>query len=322
MGRHGGAILRARADPEAQRRAGATHGLRGPAPFARVTLTVTAGSRSRARGTSIAGWPFVTTLRAMPVRDYASKTLISVRPETSLVAVQEVLLEFDISAVPVIDECGELKGILTTTDLLREAKIEVSAPGEVMRITPPARTARDLMRRDVITVDESAPLGEAATAMASHRIHRVVVTRNGAPVSVLSTRDAMRAVLFHRVDLPLSRVMTTPVETIAEGDTIRMAIQRLADVNVRGLVVVDGTWPIGVFTHTEAMHAHALPSMFLDTPVERVMSYETICLDVETPLYRVAGHATHMKIRRVLAVHDRQVRGIVSGFDLVRVIAM
>lgn len=264
----------------------------------------------------------MTTLSTTAVRDYASKTLISVRPETSLVAVHDVLLEFDISAVPVIDECGELKGIVSTTDLIREANIEVSAPGALARITPPARSARDLMRREVITVDECAPLGDAAAAMMQHRIHRVVVTRDGAPVSVLSTRDVMRAMLFHRVDLPLSRIMTTPVETIVAGDTIRMAIQRLAEVNIRGLVVVDGTWPIGVFTHTEAMHAHALPSMFLETPVERVMSYETICLDVDTPLYRVAGHATHMKVRRVLAVHDREVRGIVSGFDLVRAVAM
>jgi CBS domain-containing protein len=87
-------------------------------------------------------------------------------------------------------------------------------------------------------------------------------------------------------------------------------------------VVVDGAWPIGVFTHTEAMQANALPGMFLDTPVERVMSYETICLDIDTPLYRVAGHAIHMGVRRILAVHDRELRGIVSGFDLVRVMAM
>jgi len=117
-------------------------------------------------------------------------------------------------------------------------------------------------------------------------------------------------------------VMTSPVETIEQGETIRTAIERLADADVRGLVVVDGSWPIGVFTHTEAMQARALPSMFLDTPVERVMSYETICLDVSTPVYRVAGHALQMRVRRILGVHARELRGIVSGFDLARVLTM
>lgn len=264
----------------------------------------------------------MTTLWTTPVREYASKTLISVRPETPLTDVYDLLLERDISAVAVVEECGDLKGILSTTDILREARLDVSAPGGLARITPPPRTARDMMRRDVITVDEDSPLGDAAVEMVKYRIHRLVVTRKGAPVGVLSTRDAMRAVLFHRIETPLDRVMTTPVDTIDQGDTIRTAIRHLADANVRGLVVVDGKWPIGVFTHTEAIHTRALPPMFLDSPVERVMSYETICLDVKTPLYRVAAHAIQMRVRRILAVHHREVRGIVSGFDLVRVMTM
>jgi len=256
------------------------------------------------------------------VRDYASKTLISVRPDAPLAEVYDVLLDRDISAVAVVDEAGELHGILSSTDLLREARIEMLAPGEFARVTPPPRAARDLMRRDVITIAEDAPLQAAASAMVSHRIHRVVVTRGKVPIGVLSTRDAMRAVLQHRIKTPLERLMSTPVQTIDEGDTIRMAIERLDDANVRGLVVVEGNWPIGVFTHTEALHARALPPMFLDSPVEQVMSYETICLDVKTPIYRVAGHAMSMHVRRILAVHDRELRGIVSGFDLVRALAM
>lgn len=264
----------------------------------------------------------MTTLWAMPVREYASDTLVSVRPETPLAEVHELLLARDISALPVVGDGGKLEGILSTTDLLREARIELSGPGAVARITPPPRVARDLMRRNVVTVDHEAPLGDAAGEMVKHRIHRVVVTRDGAPVGVLSTRDAMRAVLQKRIESPLERVMSSLVETVEEGDTIRTAIQRLDDANVHGLVVVDGRWPVGVFTHTEAIHARALPSMFLDSPVERVMSYETICLDTSTPLYRVAGHAIQMGVRRILAVHRRELRGIVTGFDLVRVMTL
>ncbi len=264
----------------------------------------------------------MTTLWATPVREYASNKLISVRPETPLAEVHALLLEHDFSAVPVVDEKGELHGILSTTDLLREARLEISAPGELVRVTPPPRLARDLMKRNVITVDEAAPLSDAAGEIIKHRIHRVVVTRSGKPVGVFSTRDAMRAVRHARIESPLERIMTVQVETIDEGDTIRTAIERLDDANVRGLVVVDGSWPVGVFTHTEAIQARALPPVFLDSPVERVMSYETICLDVQTPLYRVAGHAIQMKVRRILAVHNRELRGIVSGFDLVRAMTL
>ena len=262
------------------------------------------------------------TRSATPVREYASRSLICVSLGTPLSQVHDLLLRHDISAVPVVGKAGSLMGILSTTDLLREARIDIATPGQLARITPPARTAGDLMRRDVITVDGDEPLRDAARKMMKHRIHRVVVTCRGAPVGVLSTRDALRAVFDNRIATPLEAVMSTPVMTIDEGATIRTAIEELDDANVRGLVVVDGTWPIGVFTHTEAIKARALPPMFLETPVERVMSYETICLDVRTPLYRVAGHAIEMRVRRILAVHARELRGVVSGFDLVRVMTM
>jgi CBS domain-containing protein len=263
-----------------------------------------------------------TPLWTTPVREYASRAVISVKPDTPLSEVQEIFEERNISAVPVIDGDGALAGILSTTDLLREARIELSEPRAVARITPPPHLARDLMRPKVITVEEDAPLRDAAVLMVKHHIHRVVVTRNGAVVGILSTRDAMRAVLFHHVDTLLERVMTSPVETIERQDTIREAIERLDDANVHGMVVVDGHWPIGVFTHFEALHARALPADYLDTPVEHVMSYETICLDTKTPLFRVAGYAIHMQVRRILAVEKRQLRGIVSGFDLVRVMTL
>ena len=129
----------------------------------------------------------------MPVREYASKTLISVLPGTRLAEVDELLLHHDISAVPVVDAEGALQGILSTTDVLREARIDISAPGEVARITPPPRTARDLMRRDVITVDEGAPLREAASKMVEHRIHRVVVTPRSF-ANLLSKVDQQRSI--------------------------------------------------------------------------------------------------------------------------------
>ena len=48
-------------------------------------------------------------------------------------------------------------------------------------------------------------------------------------------------------------------------------------------------------------------------------SYETICLDESTPLYRAAGHAVQMGIRRIFALKGDTISGIVTGFDLVAV---
>lgn len=254
-----------------------------------------------------------------PVREYASKPIISVLPDTPLADVQHALSARDISAVLVVDEEGAVVGVLSSTDLMREARIEIAAPGEVARITPPPQRARDLMRTPVVTVDEDAPLHEAARKMVEHRIHRVFVTSADRAVGVLSTRDAMRAIRAARVETPLERVMTSPVMTIDSNESIRNAVTQLDDLQVHGLVVVEGSWPIGVFTHTEAIQARALPPAGLDAPVERVMSCETICFETSTPIHRVVGHAIAMRVRRILAVEHRDLRGVVTGFDLLRV---
>ena len=236
-------------------------------------------------------------LFSTPVREYMSKTLVAVRPGASLHEVLDTLRARDVSSVAVTDEDGTLRGIVSMTDLLKVAQIEHASTRELPRITPPGRVAADIMKTEVVTVDEAESVA----------------------VAVFSTRDMMRVVLFHHIETPLSEIMTTPVETIDVGASIDEAIARLHETNLRGLVVVDGAFPVGVFTQTEALTSRALPEAVRRMPVEEVMSYETISLDVRTPLYRVAGQAVASRARRVLAVDLGQLQGIVTGFDLAKI---
>jgi CBS domain-containing protein len=94
--------------------------------------------------------------------EFASFSLVSALPETALSDVYDLMLERNVSALPVIDREGTLRGIVSTTDLLHEARIDVASPGARARIKAPPRTAADLMHGGVITVDEGAPLLDAA----------------------------------------------------------------------------------------------------------------------------------------------------------------
>ena len=247
------------------------------------------------------------------MRDYMSKGLFVARMATPLPEVRRLLEERDISAVPVLDEAGKLRGIVSMTDLLHGPRGE-GAP-DAMPV------ASDILEPDVVSIDEGERMSTAAARMIDKQIHRLVVLRQGAPVAVLSTRDAARAVLAARIETPLRERMTAPVQTIDLGVPIDSAILFLAAAGVRGLVVTDGRSPVGVFTQLEAVKARGLSADLRRMPVEEVMSYETICLDVSTPLFRVAGHMVQMRVRRVLAVEHRELKGILSGFDLLSTIA-
>jgi CBS domain-containing protein len=256
---------------------------------------------------------------AAPVREFMSRDLVSVRLDTALIDVQRILGLHEISAVPVVDEQGALRGILSTKDLLRNGRLEMTAPENGVTAPPLRRQAADLMRTAVLTIDERASIGSAGAEMVRHRVHRLIVVRDGRPCAVVSTRDAMQAIALAKLQTPLAEVMTREVQSIDLGLPVDQAVQRLDDADVRGLVVVDGAWPVGVFTHTEALRALALPPSMRTIPVEDMMSYETICLEVSTPLYRVANQVRELRVRRILAVDQRSVRGIATGFDLLRV---
>jgi CBS domain-containing protein len=262
----------------------------------------------------------MSTPAASPVSEQMTAAVVSVTEETSLEEIVKTLRKFDISCVLVTTAAGAPSGIISLTDLARVSKLEGGGHGP-LRIMPPDRRAKEVMKSPIVSVDADADVSEAASIMLEHRVHRVFVRRGEKIVGVFSTRDALRVVLFRRVDTPLREVMTSPVETIGIGDVIDDAVAKLESTNMRGLVVVDGKSPVGVFTQMEAIRARALSPELRLRPVEEIMSYETINLDEDTPLYRAAGHAIATKVRRILAVDGRKLVGIVTGYDLAHVLA-
>jgi CBS domain-containing protein len=246
----------------------------------------------------------MSTARTTPplVRDRMISPAISCAPETNLEEIVALLEQRRISAVPIVEAEG-MVGVVSTTDI-------------VARSAAPAK-ARDIMTTFVVTASPEEPLADAARRLVAARVHRLFVVDEDRLVGVLSVRDLLSDVKASRLTMPIGSAMTTPVETIEVGDSIEHAVSVLQKASVHGLVVVDGNSPVGVFTHAEAIAARRLPPSFRRGTVEDLMSYETICLDVDTPVYRAAAYAMAMDVRRILAVHRRDLAGILSAIDLV-----
>jgi CBS domain-containing protein len=215
-----------------------------------------------------------------------------------------------ISATPVLS--GErLAGVVSTTDVVRFLSDGAGGTG----------TVGSIMTAPAFTAPPDEPLEDAAWRLARARFHRLVVTSGELPIGVLSACDVLEAVRERRIQACIGTVMTRPVETVDVGDTIEAATRKLATTNVHGIVVVDGESPVGVYTHREAIAARRLPPTLRLRPVEDVMSQETICLDVETPIYRAAGYGISMNVRRLLVVQGHRLVGIVTALDLVGALA-
>jgi CBS domain-containing protein len=246
------------------------------------------------------------------VRDCMTSPATTESSDSSTLRLLDLLERRKISAVPIVDK-GRLVGIVSTTDLVRD----LAAHGA----NESARTAADCMRHPVVTAAPDEPIEAAAERMVSARVHRLVVTERDEVVGILSTRDILGEVFKFRPQALLGQLMTSPVETIDIDASVDNAVSRLVEANVHGLVVVDVDTPVGVFTHAEALASRRLPPVLRARPVEEVMSYETICLEIKTPVFRAVAHAIQMNVRRLLVVDHRRLVGILSCLDLVAVLS-
>jgi len=253
-----------------------------------------------------------------PAREYMSSPVAALTGGAELLEAERLLDARNVSALAVVGDRGQLVGVLSRTDLIHVGRQRASMASDTALLTLPHLHVRQRMVSPAVTVSPGTPLRQAAALLCDHRIHRVFVVEEERPVGVLSTRDILRAVADARVDAALRTVMTRPVLTIEASATLAQATDQLERAHLRGLVVVDGDWPIGLFTQREALSSRGADA---ELPVEAVMSLALLCLPESLPLFRAAHFALASRARHILAVEARQMHGIVSGLDFARVAA-
>lgn len=153
---------------------------------------------------------------------------VTAGPAMSVREVSKLLLEHRISAVPVVDASGALLGIVSEGDLVRRGDVvrddrqswwlETLAEGEnippelVAYIRSGDRLVRDLMTREVVTVEEDTLLSEVARRLEEHRIKRVPVVRQGKLVGIVSRADLIRALMHDEKTAERAARPATPFE--------------------------------------------------------------------------------------------------------------
>jgi len=247
----------------------------------------------------------------MPVVEYMTTPVETVRVGESLLAANEVFVGQGVSALGVVDQDGVLKGVISRTDILHAA---VYTHGETFRV--PDRPVEELMKSPAIELGPEAAVSDAAKQMLKNRVHRVFVTMDGKPAGVLSTRDLMRAVREKRLKTPIAEIASSSVVKVKADDPIALAVDRLDLSNKHGLIVVEGDFPVGVFDQACALESRRLPP---NTAVEHAMNVRILILPGEIGMGRAAEQALGMNVRRILIEDDLGVSAIVGGLDFARV---
>jgi CBS domain-containing protein len=111
-------------------------------------------------------------------------------------------------------------------------------------------TVKDLMTKNVITIDSGKTIVEAAVLMSENDIGDLVVMENNIPIGIVTERDIVRRVLAERksAETSISEVMTTPLKVIDPDAPIKEAARRMVNKKIRRLPVIKDNKLVGILT--------------------------------------------------------------------------
>ena len=160
----------------------------------------------------------------MKIEDIMTKNVVSVAPEAPFKDVIECLLRSDVSGLPVLDDSGQLLGIVTEADLTskeaygghRRRALAVLADVLSARQHPwvtksSGWTAADVMTKDVMVCSPEEDVRFVARRMLDRGVKRMPVVHSGELVGMVSRQDILR--MFARPDdaiaADIAHVLTT-----------------------------------------------------------------------------------------------------------------
>lgn len=144
----------------------------------------------------------------MLAKDIMRRKLVTVGGWLTLPELAKVLEEHAITGAPVVDESGQVLGVVSQTDLVRsraesspgiplyhrELDEPITSLGVHFEMVDQSRVD-EIMTPGAISFDEETPVTALAAAMLERRIHRVLITSAGRLAGIVTTMDLLRALV-------------------------------------------------------------------------------------------------------------------------------
>jgi CBS domain-containing protein len=185
----------------------------------------------------------------MKARDVMVSPVVTVKPETAVEEIAKLLLKRRISAVPVVDDEGKLRGMVSEGDLLRRVEAEtehrrswwlraVTGDDTLAQeyIKAHGRRAADVMTEDVVTATPDTPLADIALLLEKNAIKRVPIMSEGRLVGIVSRANLIQAL----ATAPAKSKVKVSDAAIREKLMAHLREQNWADTSLLNVTVSDG----------------------------------------------------------------------------------
>jgi CBS domain-containing protein len=172
--------------------------------------------------------------------------VVSIPPDAPVLEAGEILRSKGIKRLAVGDG-KRLFGLVTQTDITRG-----------LASLWPSKDVADIMSANVVAVNVSVTVAQAARIMSSRNISCVVVTHRDKAVGIMTEKDVLkRVVALHRDHgtTPVAEVMSRPLVTSPPDHSI-LCISRMMDrMRIHRLVVKEDEHVCGIVSQTDILDA-------------------------------------------------------------------
>jgi len=145
------------------------------------------------------------------VADIMTKDVVTVTKDTTVRELATIFETRHFGSLPVVDENGNLTGIVTASDLIEQGRNlhiptvislfdwviplegERSLERDLQKMT--AQTVGEICSTDVVTIAAGETVSTAADVMSSHKLHAIPVVDGKKVVGIVSRIDIIRNVI-------------------------------------------------------------------------------------------------------------------------------
>ena len=112
---------------------------------------------------------------------------------------------------------------------------------------------RDIMQKNVITVEHDKTAHDAATILKEKEISFLVIIKDEKPIGVISERDIVQKVASEdqkASSVLIEDIMSKKFRWVSPDTPIEDAVQKMLNNNIRRLIILEDEKLVGVITQT------------------------------------------------------------------------
>ena len=112
---------------------------------------------------------------------------------------------------------------------------------------------REMMKKQVISVDGSLTFKDAAKMMEDAGVSSLIVTENNIPTGILTERDFVTRITStgKPSSTPVRKVMSTPLISIGPEETAKRLAELIKEKDIHKIPVVDANKLVGIVSATD-----------------------------------------------------------------------